>query len=100
VTDIAIAGGTGPVGRKVADLLHACGHNPAILARTHGVDLVSGEGIGAALAGAEVVIDVTNTSANDSESSRALFERRRHRTCSRRDSARASNITLSSRLSA
>lgn len=57
---IAVAGGTGVAGRLVVEALRARGHAPVVLSRGRGVDLVSGSGLDAALAGAEAVIDVSN----------------------------------------
>ncbi|MDI5967671.1 SDR family oxidoreductase [Streptantibioticus silvisoli] len=74
---IAVAGGTGCVGRLVTDAVRAAGHEPAVLARSRGVDLVTGAGLDAALAGAERVIDVSNVSggvAIGAARSTAFFE--------------------------
>ncbi|MET9048101.1 NAD(P)H-binding protein [Streptomyces sp. NPDC004362] len=57
---IAVAGGTGVAGRLVVEVLQARGHAPVVLSRGAGVDLLSGSGLDAALAGAEAVIDVSN----------------------------------------
>lgn len=57
---VAVAGGTGTVGRYVVAALARRGHEPVVLARSTGVDLRTGKGVDAALQGAEVVIDVTN----------------------------------------
>ncbi|MGW2554656.1 SDR family oxidoreductase [Streptomyces sp. NPDC001635] len=57
---IAVAGGTGVTGRLVVEVLQARGHAPVVLSRGAGVDLLSGSGVDAALAGAEAVIDVSN----------------------------------------
>ena len=58
---VAVAGGTGLVGREVVRVLEARGHEPVVLARSVGVDLVSGAGLSTTLAGADVVVDVSNT---------------------------------------
>lgn len=58
---IAVAGGTGMVGSRVVAALEARGDEVVMLARSTGVDLVSGVGLGEALAGVEAVIDVTST---------------------------------------
>ena len=42
---IAVAGGTGLVGRYVVTALIDAGHDPVVLSRTQGVDLVSGTGL-------------------------------------------------------
>ncbi len=58
---IAVAGGTGTVGRFVVNTAEARGHQVVLLTRSAGVDLVAGTGVDEALTGVEAVIDVTNT---------------------------------------
>lgn len=58
---IAVAGGTGLVGRLVVALAKDKGWRPVVLARSTGVDLSTGAGLDAALDGVDTVIDVTNT---------------------------------------
>ncbi|MFJ5914822.1 hypothetical protein ACIQFW_03335 [Streptomyces ardesiacus] len=41
---IAVAGGTGLVGRLVVEEVTAAGHEPVVLARSRGVDLTTGRG--------------------------------------------------------
>lgn len=60
---VAVAGGTGSVGRHVVAALERRGHEPVVLARSTGVDLRTGRGLDAALTGAEVVVDVTNVTS-------------------------------------
>ncbi|MGP3967317.1 SDR family oxidoreductase [Streptomyces sp. 6N223] len=60
---IAVAGGTGTLGRRVAAELAARGHEVRVLSRTSGawrVDLSTGEGLAQALAGCHVVVDASN----------------------------------------
>ncbi|MEV5149103.1 NAD(P)H-binding protein [Streptomyces sp. NPDC052727] len=57
---VAVAGGTGMVGKFVVAELRAAGHRPVILARSHGVDLATGVGLAEGLSGSDAVIDVTN----------------------------------------
>lgn len=57
---IAVAGGTGAVGRHVVDAVTTAGHEPVVLARSRGVDLSTGQGVDAALAGVDTVVDVSN----------------------------------------
>src|SRR5207302_16150 len=57
---IAIAGGTGVVGSYAADAAEAAGHDVVVLTRKSGVDVQTGEGLAAALDGADVVIDTLN----------------------------------------
>ena len=56
---IAVAGATGRVGRHVVDVLHEGGHDVVAISRSNGVDVITGDGLAAALEGVETVIDVT-----------------------------------------
>lgn len=60
---IAVAGGTGLVGRHTVRAITATQHEAVIIARSHGVDVITGHGLGQALVGVDALIDVTNTSA-------------------------------------
>ena len=71
---VAVAGGTGVVGRHVVDALSAGGHAPVVLARGRGVDLVSGAGLDEALSGADAVIDVSNIMTTRRAKAVAFFE--------------------------
>ena len=57
---IAVAGGTGVVGRHTVEAVRAAGHDAVVLTRSHGVDLVTGKGLAAALIGADAVVDVAS----------------------------------------
>jgi uncharacterized protein YbjT (DUF2867 family) len=54
---VAVAGATGRVGRHVVEVLEAAGHEVVPISRSHGVDLISGDGLEAALKGVGSVID-------------------------------------------
>jgi uncharacterized protein YbjT (DUF2867 family) len=56
-----VIGGTGLIGSKVAATLTEAGHEVVIGAPSAGVNAVTGEGLTAALDGADVVIDVANS---------------------------------------
>jgi uncharacterized protein YbjT (DUF2867 family) len=71
---IAVAGGTGWTGRLVVDALRAGGDEPVVLARSAGVDLTTGGGLDAMLAGVEAVVDVTNVTTTRAAASVAFFE--------------------------
>jgi uncharacterized protein YbjT (DUF2867 family) len=70
---IAVAGGTGLVGRQTVEAVRRVGHDPVVLARSVGVDLTSGAGLAAALDGVDAVIDVTNTPSVNNDQVRAFF---------------------------
>ena len=55
---IAVAGATGRVGHHVVDVLEARGHDVVPMSRAGGVDIITGEGLAAALAGVHGIIDV------------------------------------------
>ena len=59
---IAIAGGTGVVGRHVVDAVRESGHRAVVLSRGTGVDLTTGAGLDAALEGVDAVVDTANVS--------------------------------------
>ena len=56
---IAVAGATGRVGRHVVDVLNEGGHDVVAISRSNGVDVITGEGLAAALEGMEMVIDTS-----------------------------------------
>jgi uncharacterized protein YbjT (DUF2867 family) len=58
---IVVIGGTGLIGSKTIVLLHGAGHDALAAAPNTGVNTVTGEGLEAALAGADVVIDLANS---------------------------------------
>jgi uncharacterized protein YbjT (DUF2867 family) len=72
---IAVAGGTGVVGRHVVDAVVAAGHEPVVLARSTGVDLLTGAGVREALEGVSAVVDVSNTLTARRRTAIARFDR-------------------------
>jgi uncharacterized protein YbjT (DUF2867 family) len=70
---IAVAGGTGTVGRHIVDIVRERGHDPVILTRSAGVDLVTGDGLAGSLDDVDVVIDVASTTTLSDAASRAFF---------------------------
>src|SRR4051794_594286 len=64
---IVVIGGTGQIGSKVVDHLGAQGHDAVAASPRTGVNALTGEGLAEALAGAQVVIDVTNAPAWEDE---------------------------------
>jgi len=70
---IAVAGGSGTVGRYVVESVTKSGHEAVILSRSSGVDLVSREGLDNALANVEVIIDVSNPSTTNGAKASLFF---------------------------
>ena len=70
---LAVAGGTGLVGRLVVEEAAARGHEVVVLARSRGVDLTTGAGLGERLAGVEAVVDTTNHVSQKRAESEAFF---------------------------
>ncbi|GAA1744048.1 SDR family oxidoreductase [Aeromicrobium alkaliterrae] len=70
---IAVAGGTGVVGSHVVEVAREAGHEVVVLSRSTGTDLTTGEGLATALAGVEVVVDVTSVFTLDAGESRDFF---------------------------
>jgi uncharacterized protein YbjT (DUF2867 family) len=58
---ITVIGASGLIGTKVVDLLTAQGHEVVGASRDSGADVLTGEGLGEALAGANVLVDVVNS---------------------------------------
>jgi uncharacterized protein YbjT (DUF2867 family) len=70
---IAVAGGTGVVGRHTVDAVRAAGHEAVVLARSTGVNLSTGVGLIEALDGADAVIDTSNVTTSSRKKSIAFF---------------------------
>lgn len=70
---VAVAGGTGNVGARVTMLLKDRGDEVVTLSRSSGVDLTSGAGLEAALAGVEVIVDATSTTSRTAADCVAFF---------------------------
>lgn len=71
---VAVAGGTGLVGRYVVSALSAAGDTPVILARAAGVDITTGAGLDAALTGVDALVDVSNATSTKKKGSVAFFD--------------------------
>jgi uncharacterized protein YbjT (DUF2867 family) len=71
---IVVIGGTGLIGSKVVALLARDGHEALAAAPNTGVNTVSGEGLDRALAGADVVVDVSNSPTLDGDAAMAFFQ--------------------------
>jgi uncharacterized protein YbjT (DUF2867 family) len=94
--NIAIAGGTGTLGRQVAEELRARGHEARVLSRSapeYRVDLTTGAGLDKALDGCEVVIDASNNSS--SSAAATLVEGTRRLLAAGRDAGIAHHVCMS-----
>ncbi|MCX7512264.1 SDR family oxidoreductase [Frateuria hangzhouensis] len=72
--NIIVVGGQGLVGRNIVDRLRLQGHQVSSASRRSGVDLISGEGLAQSLAGADVVVDVSNASTFDDMAAFEFFK--------------------------
>jgi uncharacterized protein YbjT (DUF2867 family) len=70
---IVIIGGTGRIGRNVVGRLEAHGHDPVPASPDTGVDCITGEGLADVMAGADVVVDVSNAPAWDDDAVLEFF---------------------------
>ncbi|MDQ0815374.1 uncharacterized protein YbjT (DUF2867 family) [Streptomyces sp. B3I7] len=69
---IAVIGGTGLIGSQVVRDLRAAGHEAVPHSQSTGVDVIGGQGLEEAVAGADVVVNLTNSPTFD-EASPAFF---------------------------
>ncbi|RSN64455.1 LysR family transcriptional regulator [Streptomyces sp. WAC 04229] len=70
---IAVIGGTGLIGSQVVEKLNAAGHEAVPHSLSTGVDVISGQGVAQAVAGADVVVNLTNSPTFD-DASPAFFQ--------------------------
>lgn len=72
---ITVFGATGLIGSKVVSILTADGHEVVAAARSTGLDVLTGAGVAEAVAGADVVIDVTNSPSFEDDAVMDFFMR-------------------------
>src|SRR5262245_47186598 len=72
---IVVIGGTGLIGKKVVSRLRQGGHDVTAASPSSGVNAVTGEGLAAALAGADVVVDVANSPSFEDKAVLEFFEK-------------------------
>jgi uncharacterized protein YbjT (DUF2867 family) len=73
IMKFAVIGGTGLIGSQVVQDLNAAGHEAVPHGLSTGVDVLTGQGLDAALAGADVVVNLTNSPTFD-DASPAFFQ--------------------------
>jgi uncharacterized protein YbjT (DUF2867 family) len=71
---IVVIGGSGLIGTKVVRRLRGEGHEVVAASLDSGVNIITGEGLAGALAGARVVVDVANSPSFEAEAALTFFE--------------------------
>lgn len=71
---VVVVGGTGLIGSKTVHKLNERGHQGFAAAPNTGVDTITGMGLAEALAGAEVVIDVSNSPSMEDRAAMDFFQ--------------------------
>ena len=71
---IVIIGGSGLIGTKLVNKLRQRGHEALAASPSSGVNTITGEGLAEALAGAQVVVDVTNAPSWEDKAVLEFFE--------------------------
>ncbi|MBV9572258.1 MAG: SDR family oxidoreductase [Alphaproteobacteria bacterium] len=71
---IVVIGGSGLIGSKTVERLRNKGHDVVAASPNTGVNTITGEGLAAALAGAQVMIDLSNSSSFDERAAVEFFE--------------------------
>src|SRR6476620_7121944 len=71
---IVIIGGTGLIGSKLVTKLRAAGHDTDAASPNSGVNTLTGEGVSDVLAGASVVVDVSNSPSFEATAVLNFFE--------------------------
>ena len=71
---IVVIGGTGLIGRKLVERLRQRGHEVLAASPASGVDTMTGQGLAEAFAGAEVVVDVSNSPSLQGEAVLKFFQ--------------------------
>lgn len=70
---IAVAGATGNIGARTAAFLERAGHEVIPISRSLGVDLITGQGLDAALKGVDAVVDAISSPPVSPDETRAYF---------------------------
>jgi uncharacterized protein YbjT (DUF2867 family) len=71
---IVVIGGTGLIGSKTVPILRRGGHEVVAASPKNGINSITGEGLEEAMAGAEVVIDLTNSPSFEDKAVMEFFE--------------------------
>ncbi|MGN6808918.1 MAG: SDR family oxidoreductase [Trinickia sp.] len=71
---IVVIGGTGLIGSKTVAILRQGGHVVVAASPNNGINSITGEGLHAAIAGAQVVVDLANSPSFEDKAVREFFE--------------------------
>jgi uncharacterized protein YbjT (DUF2867 family) len=71
---IVVIGGSGLIGTKLVKLLRERGHEALAASPSSGVNTITGEGLGEALAGVQVVVDLANAPSWEDKAVLEFFE--------------------------
>jgi uncharacterized protein YbjT (DUF2867 family) len=71
--NVTLIGGSGLIGRNLAPLLERAGHRVTLASPSQGVNTLTGEGLAQALAGADVVVDVSNSPSFEAQAVMQFF---------------------------
>jgi uncharacterized protein YbjT (DUF2867 family) len=72
-TKIAVTGATGRLGRQLVDVLQEQGHEVVPIARSKGVDVITGQGLAEALQGVDAVVDLATSPTPDEQEATDFF---------------------------
>jgi uncharacterized protein YbjT (DUF2867 family) len=72
-TKIAVTGATGRLGRQLVDVLERQGHEVVPIARSKGVDVITGQGLAEALQGVDAVVDLATSPTPDEKEATEFF---------------------------
>ena len=70
---ITVVGASGLIGTKVVEVLRSKGHEVIASSRSSGVDVLTGAGLADALAGADALVDVTNSPSFEADAVMEFF---------------------------
>jgi len=71
---IVVIGGSGLIGAKLVSTLREQGHEVIAASRASGINALTGEGLSAAMTGAQVVVDVANSPSFEDQAVLEFFE--------------------------
>ncbi|MDD5323399.1 MAG: SDR family oxidoreductase [Methylococcales bacterium] len=71
---IVVIGGTGLIGSKLVNILRESGHEVVAASPSSGVNTITGEGLADVLAGAQVIVDLSNSPSFEEKAVLEFFE--------------------------